>query len=62
MEDLAGGIGPQISAIAKEFDNSVTETIEAEEEIEKKGGFARFFSGGDEKAAIHRQARAPKPD
>ncbi|MBN2459887.1 hypothetical protein JXB28_06405 [Candidatus Woesearchaeota archaeon] len=51
MEDLAGGIGPQVSEIARNFDNSVQATIRAEEKIQAKSGFARFFTGGDEKAA-----------
>ncbi|MBU0757848.1 MAG: hypothetical protein KKF44_07280 [Nanoarchaeota archaeon] len=51
MKDVLGGIGPQVSEIAKEFDNSVQATVQAEEKISKKSGLARFFSGGDEKAA-----------
>lgn len=51
MEDLVGGIGPQVSEIARQFNNSEKATIQAEEKIQKKSGFARFFTGGDEKAA-----------
>jgi len=51
MENLVGGIGQNVSEIAKEFNNSVQATIRAEERIEKKSGFSRFFSGGDEKSA-----------
>lgn len=51
MKDEIGGIGPQVSEIAQQFDNSVQATIKAEERIQAKSGFARFFSGGDEKAA-----------
>jgi len=51
MEDLVGGIGPQVSAIAKEFNNSVQATIQAEEKIQTRSAFARFFMGGDKKIA-----------
>ena len=51
MEDLAGGIGKNVSAIAKNFNNSVQATINAEAKIEKRSGFARFFAGGDHDAA-----------
>lgn len=51
MEDLVGGIGEQVSAVAKTFENSVQNTIKAEEKIQSKGGFARFFTGGDHKSA-----------
>lgn len=51
MEDLAGGIGKQVSEIAKEFNNSVRETIQAEEKIQKRSGFVKFFIGGDQEAA-----------
>lgn len=51
MEDRIGGIGKQVSAIAREFDNSVQSTINAEERIARKGSLARLFTGGDEEAA-----------
>ncbi|MGB2727308.1 MAG: hypothetical protein WBD09_02380 [Halobacteriota archaeon] len=51
MEDLVGGIGPQVSQIAREFNNSVQATIRAEERIQNRSRFVRFFAGGDEKAA-----------
>jgi hypothetical protein len=60
MEEYVGGVGPQISAIAKEFDNSVQSTITAEEKIQTKSGFAKFFSGGDEKAAADLEAEVAK--
>ena len=50
MENLTGGIGQNVSEIAKEFNNSVQATIRAEERIEKRSGFSRFFAGEDEKA------------
>ncbi len=51
MESLLGGIGQNISMIARGFNNSLQATIQAEEKIQNKGAFARFFTGGDEKAA-----------
>ncbi|MFH1598293.1 MAG: hypothetical protein ABIB97_04475 [Patescibacteria group bacterium] len=50
-EDLVGGIGPQVSAIAREFDNSVEATIKAEEKIQSRSGFTKFFMGGDDQTA-----------
>ncbi|MBW3022760.1 hypothetical protein KY308_01505, partial [Candidatus Woesearchaeota archaeon] len=46
-ENLTGGIGPQISAIAIQFNNSVQATIRAEERIQNRSAIARFFAGGD---------------
>lgn len=57
MKNMTGGIGPQVSEIAREFNNSVQETIQAEEQIQSKSGFARFFSGGNEKAAEQLEQR-----
>lgn len=51
MEDLVGGIGPQVSQIAKDFDNSVQATIQAEERIQNRNMIVRFFAGGDQEAA-----------
>ena len=51
MEDLVGGIGPQVSEIAREFNNSVQATIRAEERIQSRNRVIRFFAGGDEGAA-----------
>ncbi|UZE93230.1 MAG: hypothetical protein IB617_00030 [Candidatus Nealsonbacteria bacterium] len=51
IEDLATGIGPQVSQIAREFNNSVQATIIAEEKIQKRNVFVRFFMGGDKNAA-----------
>jgi hypothetical protein len=49
-EDLAGKIGPQISAIAREFNNSVSSTVRAEEKIQKRSQIIRLFVGGDKEA------------
>jgi hypothetical protein len=51
MEDLVGGIGPQVSQIAREFNNSVPATIRAEEQIQSRNRITRLFLGGDEDAA-----------
>ncbi len=50
MEDLVGGIGQQVSDIAREFDSSVQATIRAEERIQNRNQFVRFFMGGDREA------------
>ncbi len=51
MANMMGGIGPQVSSIAKNFNNSVQATINAEEKIQTRSSIARFFTGGDAKAA-----------
>ena len=51
IEDLAEGIGSQVSEIARGFNNSVKETIAAEEKTQKRSAFFRFFMGGDKDAA-----------
>jgi len=51
MKDDISGIGPQVSEIAKNFDNSVQVTIRTEEKIQTRSAFSRFFAGGDKKAA-----------
>lgn len=50
-EDLVGGIGPQVSEIAREFNNSVQATMLAEEKINSRNKFVKFFIGGDNEAA-----------
>jgi hypothetical protein len=50
-EDLVEGIGPQVSQIAREFNNSVQATIKAEEKIQQRSMISRFFFGGEEEAA-----------
>jgi hypothetical protein len=50
MEELVGGIGPQVSQIAEGFNMSVQATIRAEEQIQSRSRFVRFFAGGDEEA------------
>ncbi|MCK8519058.1 hypothetical protein [Methanoculleus sp. 7T] len=50
-ENRTGGIGRDVSAVAREFNNSVQKTLEAEEQIQARHGFMRFLFGGDEDAA-----------
>jgi hypothetical protein len=57
METMAGGIGSQVSAIAKEYDNSFEKTLAAEEKIQSKGSFSRLFFGGDAEAAEELEAQ-----
>ena len=51
MKDSIGGIGPNVSRIARDFNNSVMTTINAEERIQNRSAFSRFFAGGDKKSA-----------
>ncbi len=48
MEDLVGGIGSQVSEIAREFDNAVQATIETEEKVKERSRILRFFLGADQ--------------
>ncbi|ABN56458.1 MULTISPECIES: hypothetical protein [Methanoculleus] len=50
-ENRTGGIGENVSAIAREINNSVQKTFEAEEQIRARHGFMRFLFGGDAEAA-----------
>ena len=54
MRDLLnqkGGIGQNVSEIAREFNNSVQSTIIAEEKIDKRSVILRILVGGDEESA-----------
>lgn len=51
MENLSGGIGQNISQIARDFNNSVNKTIQAEEKIQNRNSISRMFFGGDEDSA-----------
>jgi len=51
MENLTGGIGQQVSAIAREFNNSAQATIRQEQRMQMRNALTRFFAGGDEAAA-----------
>jgi hypothetical protein len=50
-EELVGDIGEEVSSVAKEFNNSIQETIKAEETIRNKNRILRFFTGGDQETA-----------
>jgi len=51
IENRTGGIGPQVSTIARNFNNGINKSLKAEEKIQKRSKLRRFFSGGDEDAA-----------
>ena len=51
MENLTGGIGPQVSEIARSFNNSVRSTLRLEERIQNRDVVSRIFFGGDQSAA-----------
>jgi len=57
MEEITGGIGPQVREVARNFNNSVNATLRAEERVEARGRFRRFFAGGDEEAAEEIEAQ-----
>ena len=46
-EDILGDIGPAVAKIARDFDNSVQTTVQAEEQIHNRSRLARFFFGSD---------------
>ncbi len=50
MENLTG-IGKNVSAIAREFNNSAQATIRHEERMQMRNALTRFFAGGDEATA-----------
>ncbi len=50
-ENLTGGVGKQVSAIARDFDNSAKETESSEEKIMNRGRFMKALFGGDRKDA-----------
>jgi hypothetical protein len=51
MENLNGGIGRNISAIAREFNNSASSAWTFEERIRNRNTFIRLLFGGDRDAA-----------
>ena len=50
-KDLLGGIGSQVSEIAKQMNDSVATTTNAEAKIQSRGFLTRFLFGGDSAAA-----------
>lgn len=55
LGNVSGGIGPQVSEIARNFENLQQASIKNEEKIEERGGLSRFFAGGDHEAAKEMQ-------
>ena len=51
MEDLSGGIGRNVSAIAREFNNSARSSQAFENRIQNRNTIIRLFFGGDHDAA-----------
>ncbi len=49
--DMMGGIGQEVAEVAREFDNSIMATIQAEEKIQKRNKLAKLLVGGDMKSA-----------
>ena len=58
--DQKGGIGQNISEIAREFNNSVQSTIIAEEKIQTRSRFMRILVGGDDKSADELQGEVSR--
>ncbi len=50
-EDLLGGIGQQVSVIARQIGSSQASTSEAEKNIKERGFLSRLFFGGDKDSA-----------
>lgn len=50
-KELLGGIGSQVSEIAKKMNDSVATTTNAEAKIQSRGFFVRLFLGGDKTSA-----------
>ncbi len=51
MENRTGGIGPQVSALAREFNNSANASDKYEARIRNRDAVTLFFFGGDRQAA-----------
>jgi hypothetical protein len=51
MENRTGGIGPQISAIARNLNDSVNATQQIEEQIRSRNSIMRTLFGGDDETA-----------
>jgi hypothetical protein len=50
-KELLGGIGPQVSEIARHMNDAVATTTNAEVKIKSRGLFSRFLFGGDKTSA-----------
>jgi len=51
VEELDGSIGPRVAQIAQEINSSMVTTIVNEDKIQTRSAIARFFMGGEQKAA-----------
>lgn len=51
VANRTGGIGKEVSAIAREFNNGIDNVKKAEQKIQNRGWFKRLFVGGDAEAA-----------
>ncbi|MDD3622404.1 MAG: hypothetical protein PHQ81_08355 [Methanofollis sp.] len=51
-EDREGGIGENISAIAREYNNSIQTRMMAEQQIQERQGLTRVLFGGDQEAVV----------
>ena len=51
IENRTGGIGPQVSALAREFNNSADASQQYKNQIKNRDVISRFFFGGDQQAA-----------
>jgi len=51
MENLTGGIGRNVSAIARDFNNSGSSSRKLEDRIQSRSSIERFLFGGDRDAA-----------
>ncbi|MDD1699052.1 MAG: hypothetical protein LUQ36_11865 [Methanoregula sp.] len=51
VEDLSGGIGRNVSAIARDFNNSESSMRKLEDRIQSRNSFVRLLFGGDSEAA-----------
>lgn len=50
-KELLGGIGTEVSEVARQFNNSVATTTNAETRVRSRNFFSRLFFGGDRNAA-----------
>ncbi|NMB78646.1 MAG: hypothetical protein GYA23_06075 [Methanomicrobiales archaeon] len=51
MENVTGGVGPQVSAIARDFNNSAQHTWELEVQMQNRDIISRLLFGGDQVSA-----------
>ncbi len=62
MENLTGGIGPNVSAIARNFNNGIANQTRVIERAENRSGLARAFAGGNKEDAkeLYKEAKLYK--